>query len=205
MATPQMVTDTVDGVHFRASPRNEPRLVVEVTSDRAGTWSLCEQAIECPYPRNGKRHVHTQSIVIYERDLPVVQALVRTDAHEAMFASAMLQAPQTVPPNGEAVALGEQKRRALDKIERAKTEGERSREQSNIAEIENAIGREAVRILCLNPGMRDGLPPLLSARVVKRIGAPPTPENIAESANDRLAATLERLMDAREAKAAKKS
>jgi hypothetical protein len=46
-------------------------------------------------------------------------------------------------------------------------------------DVDGDTAREAIRLLCLKPGYRDGLPPLLSARVVKSNYVPPaTPANL---------------------------
>jgi hypothetical protein len=194
-----MVVSEVDGVVHRASPRNEARLLIEIETDRAGTWSLMETAIECPYPLNGERQVHKQQLVIYEHQLPGVRALVRTDAHAAVFADAMAMAPQTVPP-GEQISLGEKRRKAEETLGRSKKSAERSIAASNLEEADRQIAREAIRLLCMRPGMRDGLPPLLSARVIKNAAAPPSPQNLAANANSDLAAVLRQLLEERDTK-----
>ena len=197
-----VVVSEVDGVVHRASPRNEARLLIEIETDRAGTWSLMEQAVECPYPVNGERQLHKQQMVIYEHQLPGVQKLVRTDAHAAMYAEALASAPQTVPA-GEQISLGEMKRRAETALAQAKKCAQQNIASSKIDEAEKAIAREAIRLLCLKPGMRDGLPPLLSARVIKNAAAPPTAQNLAANANQDLAAVLRQLLEERESKGRK--
>lgn len=183
----------VDGVLHRATVRNEPRLLIEIETDRVGTWSLCENAIEGPYTRG----LHKQQVVIYERQWPEVQKLVRTEAHEAMLKDAMASAPQTVPER-ETKSLGETRRLAELAVSNSRPGPAQSVAANALANVERDIAREAIRLLCLRPGMRDGLPPLTSAKVLKSAPPPPTPQNLAANQNGDLAAVLRQLLAERE-------
>jgi len=199
-----MVVSEVDGVVHRASVRNEPRMLIEVETDRVGSWGLMEQSIDAPYPRGGKKTIHKQQIVIYEHQWPLVQKMVRTDAHIAMLADAMASAPQTVP-DGSTISLGEMKRRAEADIASARPGPTQSIAAGKLADAERDIAREAIRLLCLKPGMQDGLPPLTSARVIKSAPPPPTPQNLAANQHGDLAAVLRQLLAERDAPKSKRS
>lgn len=198
-----LTTGEIDGTPFRRSVRNEPMLLVEIETDRVGTFGICENAVEAPYPKGGARLKHKQRICIYEHEWPQVQAMVRTDAHEAMLADAMASAPQQVP-DGDVVSLGAKLREAEAKMRSAKPgSAAQSRAESEVAEAELEIARAAIRLLCLKPGMQDGIPPLTSARVIRSAPPPPTPQNLAvnamSSANAELAAVLKQFLAERDA------
>lgn len=194
-----VVTGEIEGTVYRRTPRNEPTLLIEVETDRVGTWSLCENAVEAPYHR-GKKGTHKQRVVIYESEWDSVRKLVRTEEHEAMLKDAMGSAPQTTA-EGESQTLGD-KLRALE----AKFAGANARDaaklESQIAQVESEIVREANRILCRKPGMRDGLPPLTSAKVISKGPPPPTQSNLLMNQNGALAeaftAAFRQLMAERE-------
>lgn len=191
----QNVSSTeVDGVVHRASIRNETRMLIEIETDRVGTWSLCEQAVDGGYPKGGAKHLHRQQLVIYASQWPEVQRLVRTDAHEAAWADAMASAPQQPE-------IVEKRRAAETALASAKNGPQRTRAEEKMLDVEHRTMREANRLLLLKPGFRDGLPPLLSARVVKAdVAPPPTPQNLAQNANHDLAAVIARLIDERSPK-----
>lgn len=180
----QVVTGELEGTVYRRTPRNEPMLVVEIATDRAGTFSFFENAVEAPYVR-GRKATHTQRVVIYEHEWPQVQLLVRTDKHEAMLADAMGSAPQSVG-DGETQSYGERKR-ALETTLAGAKERDRPKLEGLLSQVEDEIVREANRILCRKPGMRDGLPPLLSAKVVGKGPPPPTQANLLMNQNGALA------------------
>ncbi len=199
----QTVTSEVDGIVHIATPRNEARLMIEIETDLVGTFSLAEQAIEAPYPKPGvPKQPHKQTIVIYERDLPKVQALVRTDVHNSALARAMEMAPSDKE-------IVEARRTAEANLARAMspegTASSRERAEQELNRIKFDAMRKALELLHTMPGCKDGLPPLLSARVVKAgIGAPPTTQTLLENGNANLASVLERLLDARDARAKSK-
>lgn len=184
-----MQVSEVDGVIHRASVLNEPRLLIEIETDRAGGWTLCEQGINGPYPKGGKKELHRQQLVIYERQWAEVQKLVRTDEHERMMADALASAPQAVRPK-DSMSLGELKRRAEAKLASASTGPAASVAASVLADIERDIAKEAIRLFCLRPGMADGPPPLTSAKVIKTAAPPPTPQNLAANATSDLTAAF---------------
>ena len=163
----QVITSEVDGIAHRATPRNEAMMLVEIETDLVGMFSLAEQAIDAPYPKPGeKRPVHRQTIVIYEHQWPAVQRQVRTDAQMANLARAM----EMAPADREIV---ERRKAAEAALARARTPSSRERAESELAGLENDIFRKALELLCTMPGCKDGLSPLLSARVIKSNVAPP--------------------------------
>lgn len=196
----QVITSEVDGVVHTATPRNEGRLLIEIETDLVGTFSLAEQAIEAPYPKPGAvKQPYKQTVVIYEHQLRKVQELVRTDAHNAALARALEMAPADP-------GIVEARKTAETNLARAQTPSARERAENELARIKTDVMRKALELMHTMPGCKDGLPPLLSMRIVKSgIGAPPTPQTLADSGSDRLAATLERLLDAREARSKQKS
>lgn len=196
----QVITSEVDGVVHTATPRNEGRILIEIETDLVGTFSLAEQAIEAPYPKPGTPKLpHKQQVLIYESQLRKVQELVRTDAHNAALARALEMAPADKD-------IVEARKTAETNLARAQTPSARERAENELARLKTDVLRKALELMHTMPGCKDGLPPLLSMRVVKSgIGAPPTPQALADSGSDRLAATLERLLDAREARAKTKS
>lgn len=191
----QVITSEVDGIVHSATPRNEARLHIEVETDLVGTFSIAEQMVEAPYPKLGQpKQTYKQTICIYESQLRKVQELVRTDAHNAALARAMEMAPSDPK-------IVEDRKTAEQNLARAQTPSARERAENELVRIKTDVMRKALELMHTMPGCKDGLPPLLSARVVKSgIGAPPTPQTLHENSSDRLAATLERLLDAREAR-----
>lgn len=186
------LTTEVDGIRHTAAPRNELRMTVEVTTDMVGTFGVASQAIEAPYPKRGEPRVpHTQRIVIYEREWDAVQKQVRTDAQIAAFDTAKAMAPADT----EIVA----KRRAAEQaLASARTPTARERAEMALAEVDGDVFRKACQNLDTMPGCRGGLPPLLSAKVIRRgVHAPETPQNLAANANSDLAAQLARFLDER--------
>lgn len=192
----QVITSEVDGIVHRATPRNEARLLVEVETDLVGTFSIAEQAIEAPYPKPGQpKQTYKQTIVIYEHQLRKVQELVRTDAHNSALARALEMAPSDKD-------IVEARKTAETNLARAQTPSSRERAENELQRIKTDVMRKALELMHTMPGCKDGLPPLLSVRVLKSgIGAPPTPQTLLENGNASLASVLERLLDAREAKA----
>lgn len=180
-----IVTSELEGTVYRRTPRNEPTLLIEVETDRVGTWSLCENAIEAPYHR-GKKGTHKQRAVIYESEWATVQKMVRTDKHDVALANAIAMAPQTVP-QGESVSLGEKRKRAEDAVLSAKPGPAQQRAESALADVEREIIVEANRLLCMTPDLRDGLPPLTSARIISKGAPPPTQSNLLMNQNGALA------------------
>lgn len=165
-------TTEVDGVVHRASIRNETRMLIEIETDRVGTWSLCEQAIEGGYPKSGDQQVHKQQLVIYASQWDEVRRLVRTEAAEAAWADALASAPQQP-------AIVERRKAAEAALARAKGASARERAEQQMMNVDADTAREAIRLLLLKPGFKDGLPPLLSARPIKSNVAPPaTPQNL---------------------------
>lgn len=190
----QTSTTEVDGVVHRATTRNESRMLIEIETDRVGSWSLCEQSVDAPYPKPGSgKQIHKQQIVIYEHQWPLVQAMVRTDAQVSMLADALAMAPQQPE-------IVEARKAAEAALAKAKTPSARERAEQAMLDVDGDVAREALRLLCLRPGMKDGLPPLLSAKVLKKAPPPPTPQNIAQNANSELAAVIARLIDERSGK-----
>jgi hypothetical protein len=169
---PSLSIGEADGVPYRVTTRNETRMLVEIETDRVGTWSLCENAIEGPYPRGGDKQVHKQQIWIYSSQWDEVRKLVRTDVHEAAWQDALASAPQQP-------AIVEKRKAAETALARAKGASSRERAEQQMLDVEHLTAREAIRLLLLKPGFKDGLPPLLSARPIKSNVAPPaTPQNL---------------------------
>jgi hypothetical protein len=199
-----IVTGEVDGVSYSRSARNEQQLLIEIETDRAGAWGICENLIAGPYPKNNAKVLHKQQLVIYEHQWPEVQKLVRTDAHAAMLADAMGSAPQSPSLRDVNVSLGQALATAREALALAENKGRGvSQAASAVAGAESDLAREAVRLMSLKPGMRDGLPPLTSARVIKTAPPPPTAQNLATNANHDLAAVLRQLLEEREVKGRK--
>ena len=195
-----LATGEIDGVAYRKTARNAPMLLIEIETDRAGTWPLCEEAIEGPYPAPGTKAVHRQQLAIYEHELASVQALVRTDAHEKLWEQALAAAPQASPREGHP-SLGTQLTAAQKSLATAEASGHGvSQAASQVAQAKTAITREAIRRLCETPGMRDGMPPLLSAKVIRKAPPPPLAANIAANGNSELAAVLRALLEERDAR-----
>lgn len=183
-----------DGIEQNAPARNETRLHVEIETDLVGGFGVCSQYIDAPYPKRGEpRKTHKQTIAIYEHELKDVQALVRTDKHLAALETAKSMAPLDSK-------LAE-KRAAIDAALRASSPPTAvARAEQELEEHEREVFAKALENLCSMPGMRNGLPPLLSARVVKQVGPPKTVENLHQNQMSDLASVLERLLDARDGK-----
>lgn len=162
----QFSVTEVDGVRHTAAPRNEGRVVVEIVTEVVGGLSVCGQHIDTPYPRPGtKATPHTQRIMVYESELPAVEALVRTQEHKDALERCKVRNAR----DREA-----ELRSAQDEHDRAK----------KIAEF----GDKTYEYLHKEPGCEGGIPPLLSATVVRRgIAPPPTPEVLMANNNAGLA------------------
>lgn len=172
-----VVTSEIDGVTHRGTARNEQRMVVEIETDLVGGFSVAGQYVEAPYPKQGEpRKPHKQAIVIFESEWPQVQKLVRTDEHIKAWDMACAMA--------------------------------RSKADAAVAKETNAIKREEIRgkeliermeRLHEMPAAKGGIPPLLSARIVKRDCAPPpTAQNVSANQTRDLAEVLRTLLLERE-------
>ena len=191
MAIAAPFTSEVDGVSHIATPRNELRMLIRVSTDLVGTFSLAEQAITAPYPKPGEPRVpYEQDVVIYERQWPEVMKLVRTDAHHAAFARAMEMAPA-------APEIIEARKAASDHLARAKTPSDRERAERELEDVKASEFRQALQFLRTMKGCESGLPPLLSAKVIKK-DVPPPPTAQVQQTNQMgdLAAILAQILQA---------
>lgn len=166
----------VDGVTRTDEPRNEALAIVEITTDTVGGFSVCGSYVDSPYPKPGTKAVpHTQRIMVYESQLPAVQALVRTPEHKAAL-------ERCVARNARDLAAA---------LRAAQDEGDRQRKAAE-------FGDKTFEYLHGEPGCEGGIPPLLSATVVKRgIAPPPTPETLMANNNQDLANILRALFEER--------
>lgn len=192
----QLSEYVVDGVKHVGTPRNELMAIVEVETDLVGTFSLGEQAVSAPYPEPGvPRGPFTAKVLVYESFVPAIQSQVRTDKHKSAFESALAEGKATE-------TVDEARKTAKAKLARAKpgTSGFAQAEQE-LADVEHLEFREALRLLRSKPGCRDGLPPLLSARVIKaNVPPPPTMQTVMQNGNADLAAMLVKLLEERSGK-----
>ena len=191
MASPAPFTSEVDGVTHIATPRNELRMLIRVKTDLVGTFSLAEQAIHAPYPKPGEPRVpYEQDVVIYERQWPEVQKLVRTDAHNAALADAMAMAP------GDPEII-EARKSATTNLARAKTPSERERCERELESIKADEFRKALNLLRTKPGCAGGLPPLLEAKPIKlNVPPPPTAQVTQQNSMGDLAAMIAQILQA---------
>lgn len=170
----QMVSGDVDGVDFRADPRNEARLVVEVETDTVGGISVGGQMVWLDYPKNGERvEPQKRRVVIYESQWPAVQAMVRTDKHTTALERSREKNRQAIERSLKAARNEKDRQRILD-----------AHEDITWAE------------LAKEPGCETGIPVLLSAVVVQRnVAPPPTTENLLANQHGDLAAVLRTMLE----------
>ena len=194
----QLESYTVDGVTWRGTPRNEMMMIVEVETDLSGTFTLAEQAVEAPGHKAGQpKSVHKGKILTYESFLPSIQAQVRTDLHEAGWRSALAEAPST----DDIMGLRRKAEAAATRAALSNKTSDRDAAENQAAALEHATFCKALNVLRSKPGCASGLPPLLSAKVVKaNIPPPPTPMTAMQNGNVELANVLARMMDERESK-----
>jgi hypothetical protein len=173
-----LVTTEVDGVEHRSEPRNEARMLVEIETDVVGGFSVCGTYVHLDYPRKGepKPAPLKQKIVIFEHEWRLVQSLVRTDAHVRSLEMAKDMAKNDL----------------ANELAKATTPA-----------AQDAVRRDfrdtTYEHLHKLPGCRQGIPPLLSAKVVRKdVPPPPTAQNVAANQMGELAGALRALLAERD-------
>lgn len=146
-----MVSAIGDVVH-RAPPRNEARVVLEVDVMPSNGTDVCGQHVKCG--------VH--KVAVYASELPMVRALVQTEADHAALAAAERMYENEIATRARANGLDEAQTKVL-------------RERENLSPWQYFAK--------LKP---EGMPPLRSMRVLQEVGAPDLPEVRQEKSDARL-------------------
>jgi hypothetical protein len=145
-----LMASTIGDVVHRAPARNEARVVLEVDVMPSNGTDVCGQHVKCG----------VNKVAVYASELPMVRALVQTEADRAAFAAAEQMYENEIA---------------------SRTRGMDAAQAKVVRERENLSPWQY--FAKLKPG---GMPPLRSMRVLQEVGAPDLPEVRQEKSDARL-------------------